>query len=63
MANLAVVRIDDNIVINMIVAEPSDPAYEGTYFVEILDGVMCDIGWLWNGSVFIDPNPPAEEVI
>lgn len=63
MANIAVVQISDNVVINKIVAEPTAPAYDGTYFVEILDGVMCDMGWIWDGSVFINPNPPVEEFI
>jgi hypothetical protein len=58
MANCAVVRDTDNIVVNKIVANPDNLPPEGTYLVLIQDGVMCDIGWLWDGVTFIDPNPP-----
>ena len=27
--------------------------------VNIPDGVMCDIGWLWDGTSFINPEPPV----
>lgn len=64
MSICAVVNIIDNIVINKIVAEPTEPSQDGTYLIPC-DNVMCDIGWIWNGVEFIDPNPPAqvEEVI
>lgn len=40
-------------------ADPNvDPAPDGTFLVGIQDGVMCDIGWIWDGSIFINPNPP-----
>lgn len=61
MSNCAVVEITDNVVINKIVAEPTDTPPDGTYLVLIPDGVMCDIGWIWNGSEFIDPNPPPPD--
>jgi hypothetical protein len=44
-------------------ADPAvDTAPDGSFLVEILDGVMCDIGWIWDGSIFINPNPPEEVV-
>jgi len=63
-----------DVVINKIVAEPTEQAPEGTYLVEVPDGVMCDIGWVWDGQNFTDPTPaptpeptpepmPDEEVI
>lgn len=61
MSNCAVVRSSDNVVENKIVAEPTDLAPVGTYLVLIPDGVMCDIGWIWNGTDFIDPNPSPGE--
>lgn len=66
MANIAVIQTYEvpgntiDVVVNKIVAEPTDPAYDGTYFVEIPDGVMCDIGWIWDGVTFSDPTPPAQ---
>lgn len=61
MSNCAVVRLSDNVVINKIVAEPTDLAPDGTQLILIADGVMCDIGWIWNGTDFVDPNSPAVE--
>ena len=44
-----------------IVADPDvDPPPDGTYFVPIPDGVPCNIGWVWDGTTFVDPNPPPE---
>jgi len=55
--NAAVVDDQTNIVLNKIVADATiDPAPDGTYLVNIPDGVMCDIGWLWDGTNFVDPN-------
>lgn len=57
MSNCAVIDLETNIVINKIVAEPIDLAPDGTYLILIADGVICDIGWIWNGLEFINPNP------
>jgi hypothetical protein len=54
MANCAVID-SDNRVINMIVAEITDPPPEGCTLVEI---PACDIGWIWDGQRF---NPPEAE--
>ena len=61
MSNCAVCQLSDGLVINIIVAEPTDPAYEGTQLVLVPEGVPCDIGWTWDGTAFIDPNPPPVE--
>lgn len=61
MSTCAVVSSLDNIVINKIVAEPTDLAPDGTYLVLIPNGVMCDIGWYWNGTEFIEPNSQLEQ--
>ena len=37
MKTCAVCNISDNLVINVIVADPTDPPYEGTYFVEVTE--------------------------
>jgi hypothetical protein len=58
MARIAVCQTSDNVVVNVILAEVTDPAYPNTYFIEILDGVWCDIGAIWNGTEFFNPNPP-----
>lgn len=61
--NAAVINNDTNIVENKIVADAeNDLAPDGTYLVNIPDGVMCDIGWLWDGSNFINPNPFSEVI-
>lgn len=55
MINLAVIQLSDNVVVNKVVAETIDISPpDGCYFVQI-DGVMCDMGWTWNGSEFIAP--------
>lgn len=55
----AVCNLSDNVVINIIMADPNvDPAPDGTFLVGIQDGVECDIGWIWDGTTFINPNPP-----
>jgi hypothetical protein len=51
MANCAVVDAN-NIVVNMIVAEPTDTPPEGCTLVEL---PFCDIGYTWDGKRF---NPP-----
>lgn len=43
-------------VVNIIMAEPTDLAPEGCLLVGIEDGVFCDIGWFWDGSSFVDLN-------
>lgn len=58
MTTCAVVQLSDNVVINKIVAEPTDLAPDGTYLVLISDGVVCDIGWTWDKQNFI---PPIQE--
>jgi len=53
----AVVRLEDNVVVNIIVAPPTEPAQNGCYLVDVSDGKFCDIGWVWNGTEFYNPNP------
>lgn len=52
MANCAVVD-SNNVVVNIIVAEPTDTPPEGCILVEI---PFCNIGYIWDGSRF---NPPV----
>ena len=56
----AVVRTEDNVVVNIIVAPPTEPAQEGCYLVDVSDGKPCDIGWVWNGTSFYDPDPKPQ---
>jgi len=53
----AVCRLNDELVINLIVAAPSDPAQDGCQLIEVMNGVTCEIGWTWNGSIFVPPAP------
>lgn len=59
----AVCQLTDGLVVNIIVAVPSDPAQGGCQLVEIMNGQPCDIGWTWDGTEFVNPNPPVPEVI
>lgn len=63
MSRCAVVSSDTKIIQSIIVAEPTDIPYEGTYLVLVAEDVFCDIGWLHDPitNTFIDPNPPIEE--
>ena len=61
----AVVQNSDNIVVNVIVADPFvDPAPESTIFVGLPDDSSISIGWIYDPATgqFTDPNPPQEEV-
>lgn len=62
MSVCAVVRLADNEVAAMIVADESDPPYEGTMLVDVA-GKPCAVGWIYDPVVgdFIDPNPPSED--
>lgn len=62
MARIAVVRESDNVCINIIVADVSDPAPIGCLFLDI-DNIACDIGWIYDPIIgdFVDPNPPPPE--
>ncbi len=51
----AVCRISDGLVLNLIVASPSDPAPDGCQLVEVMTGQMCDIGWYYANGVFNGP--------
>lgn len=51
MTTCAVVD-SNNIVINLIVAEPTDTPPEGCILVGL---PTCDIGYVWTGSTFIPP--------
>jgi len=56
----AVCQLFDGLVINMIMASPSDPAYDGCQLIEIMTGQNCDIGWYWDGVIFF---PPVSETV
>ena len=51
----AVCRLSDGLVINIIVASPSDPAPDGCQLVEIMAGQVCDMGWYYANGVFNGP--------
>lgn len=55
----AVVRLSDGLIINIIVAAPSDPAPDGCQLVEVMTGQPCDIGWYYANSVFNGPRTYA----
>lgn len=51
----AVCQLSDGLVVNIIVAVPSDPAQDGCQLVEVMNDMACDIGWTWNGVEFVAP--------
>ena len=61
MTICAVCRLDNGLVINLIVAEPTDPAPYGCQLIELIPdekgNFKCSTAWTWNGTEFIDPNP------
>ena len=42
-------------IVNRIVADLTDISPEGTRLMLEDDGVMCDIGWTWDGTQFVHP--------
>ena len=58
--NCAVCQITDGLVVNIIVALPSDPAQDGCQLIEVMSGQFCDIGGYWDGVVFF---PPIDETV
>jgi hypothetical protein len=60
MSQVAVCNISDNVVINVILADPNDIPYEGTYLVEINETTnIGGIGYIYNKDKqkFIGPQP------
>lgn len=53
--NCAVVRLSDGLVLNIIVASPSDLAPDNCELIEVISGQICDIGWYWTGTEFTPP--------
>lgn len=62
-ARCAVCQLSDGLVVNIIVALPSDPAQDGCQLIEVMNEQVCDLGWFWDGTQFIDPNPPVDEPV
>lgn len=65
MARCAVVHDDDNIVVNIIVADPTDPPPDNCYLIDV-DNKPCDIGWIYDpatGEFSPPPPPPPEPVV
>lgn len=55
MSVCAVVRLEDGLVINVIVADPTDLPPVDCQLIEVQPDQMCSIGWTWNGTEFIPP--------
>lgn len=51
----AVVHEASSGVVNLIVAEPGDPAPLGCSLVALGDEATCGIGWTWDGVIFVEP--------
>ena len=57
-ARCAVCRLADGLVVNIIIAFPSDLPQDECELIEIMMNQRCDIGWYWDGLNF---NPPLIE--
>jgi hypothetical protein len=64
----AVYLLDSGLIINLIVAEPTDPRPYPDCALVSTTGYTVDIGYSWNGTDFLDyngnivpPNPPEPE--
>lgn len=60
--NCALVQSSDNVVVNMIVADPTvDPAPEGHVIVALPADSPVSFGWVRNPAdgTFTNPNPPV----
>lgn len=51
----AVCQLSDGLVVNVIIAAPSDPAQDGCQLIEVMNEQPCDIGWYWTGTEFTPP--------
>lgn len=54
-ARCAVCQLSDGLVIDIIIAHPSEDAQIGCQLIEVMNGQLCDIGYFWDGTSFIPP--------
>lgn len=54
-ARCAVVQLSDGLVVNIIIAEPTDLPPADCELIEIPADQFCDLGWYWTGTEFIPP--------
>jgi len=54
MTTCAIIQLSDGLVINVIVADPSDPAPDNCQLILTPDKFWVDaqIGWYWDGLTF-----------
>jgi hypothetical protein len=59
------IMIEGNIATNIIVADNKEETESvlNCTLVELTDGIEYQIGWIWDGTQFTDPNPeePIDE--
>jgi len=65
MTTCAVCQLLDGLVVNIIVAEPTDSSPDNCKLIisPDVEGNYAGIGFTWNGTIFINPNPPTLEEI
>jgi len=69
MTTCAVYKLDTGLIINLIIAEPTDPCPYPECGLVSTDGYTVAIAYSWNGTNFLDyygnivePNPPEPEI-
>lgn len=53
--------IANDTVVNIVNGAVFGDAPDGTLYVEVADNYRADIGWLWDGTDVIEPDPPTPE--
>ena len=69
MTTCAVYKLNNGLIINLIVAEPTDPCPYPECALVSVEGYTVAIAYSWNGTNFLDyygnivpPNPPEPEI-
>jgi hypothetical protein len=59
----AVIDVLSNVVLNVIVADPADPAPDGSFLIGMADDVACGIGYIYDPATgtFTSPYPEVDE--
>lgn len=45
----------NNMAVNLIIANSSSVPPDGCQLIDLQEGQPFDIGWIWDGSTFIEP--------
>lgn len=63
MSRCAVVQYSDNVVVNIILADPTDTPPDGCFLVAVSDDQFLDIGWIYDPETGTFSPPPNNNII